>query len=217
MNTLSKENIQFIDQYLDNSEVVYADIRMEMVDHVASEIEERIHSGDQRDFYYVFKDYMIENKSRLLNNNKQFIKQADKKIYKTLLLYFFSLKGLVLFALLMGLFFVAFKFLKIDSFINLLTAVPFIALLLFAIAYALVRKVYKAQRFSVIERLALPFVILFHAFSFINNFTTLVERDPTTLIYCIIFVSLVLTLLVLLYRITIVTAKSYRNTYKLLS
>ena len=55
MVQLDKEQIQFIDNYLDNSDVVYADIRMEMVDHVASGIEARIDKGDTRDFYYIFK------------------------------------------------------------------------------------------------------------------------------------------------------------------
>jgi hypothetical protein len=56
---LSSENVKFIDVYLKNSEIEFADIRVEMVDHVASEIEQRMFEGDKRDFYYVFKDYMV--------------------------------------------------------------------------------------------------------------------------------------------------------------
>ena len=90
---LSKEDIQFIDTYLENSEVVYVDIRMEMVDHVASDIEGRIHVGDTREFYYIFKDYMVENKAQLLEDNKQFLKQTTKKLSDQFLRAFFSLQS----------------------------------------------------------------------------------------------------------------------------
>ena len=85
MAKLDKEQIQSIDDYLDNSDVIYADIRMEMVDHVACGIEARIDKGDTRDFYYIFKDYMVENKARLLNDNRQFLKCADNKLIKLIL------------------------------------------------------------------------------------------------------------------------------------
>ena len=94
---LTKEHIQFIDTYLENSDIIYADIRMEMVDHVASDIEDRIKAGDTRDFYYIFKDYMVENKAQLLNENKQFLKSADKKIWKALLKEFINPITLLLF------------------------------------------------------------------------------------------------------------------------
>ena len=45
--SLSSENIKFIDNYLKNSEVIYYDIRMEMLDHVASAVEQKdVTSGD---------------------------------------------------------------------------------------------------------------------------------------------------------------------------
>lgn len=39
--SLSSENIKFIDNYLKNSEVIYYDIRMEMLDHVATSVEKK--------------------------------------------------------------------------------------------------------------------------------------------------------------------------------
>ena len=40
--SLSSENIKFIDNYLKNSEVIYYDIRMEMLDHVATAVERKM-------------------------------------------------------------------------------------------------------------------------------------------------------------------------------
>lgn len=98
MSTLTKENIQFIDNYLDNSGIVYSDIRLEMVDHIAAGIEEQMNTGDRRGFYAVFKDYMVENKASILKNNQAFIKATDRRIIRTLIKQLLSVKGGLLFA-----------------------------------------------------------------------------------------------------------------------
>lgn len=67
---LSKEEIKFIDTYLQSSEVVYTDIRQEMVDHIATAIEEKMEL-EQEDFYKTFKSYMLANKKEILKNNKK--------------------------------------------------------------------------------------------------------------------------------------------------
>ena len=56
--SLSSENIQFIDNYLKNSEVIYYDIRMEMLDHVATAVEHKM-QAENLDFYDAFKSYMV--------------------------------------------------------------------------------------------------------------------------------------------------------------
>ena len=67
---LTKEYIQFIDNYLKNSEVVYYDIRMEMLDHVSSAIEQKMEL-EHLDFYDAFKEYMVVNKKEILKGNKE--------------------------------------------------------------------------------------------------------------------------------------------------
>lgn len=89
MNTLTKHDVKFIDNYLEYSKVLYADMRMEMTDHVASVIEAKMQSGDDRGFYIIFKAYMVEQKTNLLNNNKQFVKNADATILKKIRLTLF--------------------------------------------------------------------------------------------------------------------------------
>jgi len=66
---LSAEYIQFIDNYLKNSEVIYYDIRMEMLDHVATAVEQKM-KAENLDFYDAFKDYMAVHKAAILKNNK---------------------------------------------------------------------------------------------------------------------------------------------------
>jgi hypothetical protein len=80
MEKLTLENIAFIDNYLKNSGVTYLDIRMEMTDHIASEIENRIEKGGKRGFYPIFKDYMLDHKTALLKNYNRFKIKVTKKM-----------------------------------------------------------------------------------------------------------------------------------------
>lgn len=68
MATLSKKEIQFIDTYLQNSQVFFVDIRNEMIDHIASAVEAKMELN-QSDFYQNFKEYMLVNKEEILKNN----------------------------------------------------------------------------------------------------------------------------------------------------
>ena len=68
--SLSSENIKFIDNYLKNSEVIYYDIRMEMLDHVATAVEQKM-EVENLDFYDAFKSYMVVNKKEILKGNKE--------------------------------------------------------------------------------------------------------------------------------------------------
>jgi len=62
---LENEQIQFIDQYLKKSEVVFDDLRMELIDHVASAVSYKMVDEDIA-FYDAFKNYMVENKKSIL-------------------------------------------------------------------------------------------------------------------------------------------------------
>ena len=69
MFKLTPQNIQFIDNYLKNSEVIYYDIRMEILDHVATALEYTM-QAENLDFYDAFKSYMVVNKKEILKGNK---------------------------------------------------------------------------------------------------------------------------------------------------
>jgi hypothetical protein len=71
MSRLTKEEVQFIDNYLYNAGVHYIDIRCEMTDHVATAIESM-----EGDFGYNFSRYMANHKRELMASNRDFKKKA---------------------------------------------------------------------------------------------------------------------------------------------
>ena len=199
---LTKEEIQFIDNYLDNSEVIYADIRMEMVDHVASEIETRIDAGDNRDFYYVFKDYIVEHKAQLLTDNKQFLKSADKKILKT---FVKELKSPITALLFLGScigFYFLYQNYDIDTFRAFVSFIPLVGFMGFMLTYVVYQSLKGNKRLSVVERLAFPFLAFYQL---PNIFLVRVKtiNDLSDLIWVIGGSSIALTLMVVLVIISV--------------
>ncbi|MBW2960182.1 hypothetical protein [Mesonia aestuariivivens] len=91
---LTQEEIQFIDNYLKNSGVEYIDTRSEVVDHVASEIENRFIENNTSDFYEEFKMYMIQHKKALLKNIHKYRWALDKRILKQVVKNLFHQKVL---------------------------------------------------------------------------------------------------------------------------
>ena len=82
---LSKEELQFIDTYLVNSDVNYIDVRLELTDHIATAIEQELEGQATRTFYDAFKDYMIRHKKDLMKNcEAQKTKLRDKIVMKFL-------------------------------------------------------------------------------------------------------------------------------------
>jgi hypothetical protein len=71
---LTELKIQSIDTYLKNSEIEFVDVRMEMLDHVASELEYKI-ERERLDFYYASKHFMMVHIKKSQKQNKQFTKQ----------------------------------------------------------------------------------------------------------------------------------------------
>ena len=210
---LTTKDIQFIDNYLDNSDIIYADIRMEMVDHVASDIESRIESGDTRDFYYVFKDYMVENKAQLLNDNKQFLKSADRKIWKAFLKEFLNPLTLLIFLTSFGGFYFLYSNFNIEMFRLIISYVPLIGLSGFLLTYVVYHKVKNLKRFSVVERLAFPFLVFYQLPNLVFNFSHQ-TKDFKTILWIIGFVSLILTIKILLVIVSINLFKSYESRFK---
>lgn len=77
---LSESELQFIDTYLKHSGVDYRDIRFEMVDHVASALEQQ-----EGLFYDNFRIYMMANKFSLLESYRHFKKIALRRAIRLLI------------------------------------------------------------------------------------------------------------------------------------
>jgi len=79
MRKLDQEELEFIDNYLKNSGVEYIDVRLEMLDHVASAVEAKM-QAEQTEFYEAFKAYMVVNKKELLKSSTKYSWSVDKKL-----------------------------------------------------------------------------------------------------------------------------------------
>jgi len=86
---ITKENIQFINQYLQKSDVLFDDLRLELIDHIASAVSFKM-VDENLDFYDAFKIYMIENKKSILKagmvNQSVNFKLAFSKFFGFLIL-----------------------------------------------------------------------------------------------------------------------------------
>src|SRR5690606_28497256 len=209
MSHLRTEDIQFIDTYLKNSDIIFTDIRIEMVDHIASEIEYLMDSGDTRGFYHTFKDYMVENKKKLLKDRKEYYKASDKKIFRILLKKLFSFHGVVIFFLSLLSFNLINEFIENKTMFQIVKHVPFVLLISLAIIYYLfIRK--RKERYSSIERIGFYFTLMGQ----LTNIMININLEVETLAYlsrlkvgASLFILLIITLLM--------TAFELKNEYEL--
>ncbi|WP_034060324.1 hypothetical protein [Lacinutrix jangbogonensis] len=210
---LTKEEIQFIDNYLENSDVIHADIRMEITDHVASEIEAIMKANSVATFYDVFIKYMVENKASLLKENNNFINSVINKNTKLILKELIDYKTIILFVVLMFLSHFYLAELSVKS-INNVFGVPLVLIVILITIYIIACKVFKYSRFSGVERLGFMYFVLVQALNFISIIIRpRIEEGIST-----IFISTALTIsIVLIYvfaKVSFTIIKSYLTQYK---
>ena len=113
---LSKEQISFIDQYLKKKGVKYWDVRLEMVDHVASKLEK----NDKLflDEIFLIEEFGLETTIKKIVSQK--IKMVNKKYNKLFLSelidFFKNIKNIVIFTLTFLVYFQLFNKLSEASF-----------------------------------------------------------------------------------------------------
>jgi hypothetical protein len=66
---LNKNQIQFIDGFLQRNDVIYVDIRAEMIDHIATGVEEKMKVEDI-EFHDAFVSYVNSNRKEIFSMNK---------------------------------------------------------------------------------------------------------------------------------------------------
>jgi hypothetical protein len=69
---LNQNQIQFIDGYLHRNDVIYVDIRAEMIDHIATGVEEKMKDEDF-DFHDAFVSYVNSNHKEIFSMNKNIL------------------------------------------------------------------------------------------------------------------------------------------------
>lgn len=156
---LTKEQIQFIDEFLQRNDVVYVDIRAEMTDHIATAVEERMQE-EGLNFYEVFREYVIINKKELFRMNKGvwwFSFQEIKKYFRFLAKPSILIANLYLIVL-----FIIFR--KSDFYLSFKENLPFYFLMAFLfisgvniIYFWIVRR----ERYFFIERNSIVLMLLY--------------------------------------------------------
>jgi len=216
MGRLEKENIKFIENYLENSDIFYADIRMEMTDHVASEIEQLM-DIENTTFYEAFKSYMVNNKALLLLNNKRFIKVADISILKRLGHELFKVPTLLVFVVV---FFICLKWLstiEVEDLRYYMALFPVAAITTFCIIYFISLKTFDLPRFSGIERLAFVYMVCFQLFHFISTLMGLYTQSKSNFFFVAVVMSVIITLSLIIIKITFKMINQYRSDYKFMN
>lgn len=216
MKKLSKENIQFIENYLENSDVYYADIRMEMTDHVASAIEAKMELENHDDFYIIFKNYMVENKASLLESNRKFLRDVDKSISKKLFNILIQPSTIVVTIFICYVCFRLFSNVEKDQLISTISWFPLLSIIPVFILYGVTLKVFRLSRFSGVERLGFVYVFFYQL---LNLFTLFLHKklQSETINYLAIAITsaLMITFTMALLELSYKMIKQYRTDYKL--
>ncbi|WP_299524254.1 hypothetical protein [Winogradskyella sp.] len=215
MNSLSKDQIHFIDNYLENSDVLYADIRMEMVDHVGSAIEKQMKLQKTEDFYSVFKDYMVASKANLLENNKKFLRDVDKGIFKRLFRLLSKPRAIIAFILLV---FISYKVMTINghnSIVDIFYWFPNASIVPFLILYFVMLKVFKLSRFSGVERLVFVYMVFFQLLNLLRIlFRGYFNSETANYVIISVVVSTMILIPIVLLQLTYHIMNQYRLKYK---
>ena len=158
MKQLSSEKIQFINSYLEKSDVVFIDIRAELTDHIASAVEEKM-EAENLDFYKAFKDFMVHNKKELLKERNHFfpsIVRFSKTLYK-----WYNLVIAVLVA-------ITFYFISetILPSINVLIFTLIMCFCLYQTANVIITK----KRFAYLEQVTFSLTVIYFGSLFFNGF-----------------------------------------------
>ena len=156
---LNKNQIQFIDGYLQRNDVIYVDIRAEMIDHIATGVEEKMKVEDI-EFHDAFVSYVNSNRKEIFSMNKNSWRSTFLEL-KNYFRFFLKPKSLFAVVLIIALFFSLretefYTFIKED--------LSFYFLLIF-LGYSVLSMIYfygiKKKRYYFIERTNIVLSILY--------------------------------------------------------
>jgi hypothetical protein len=165
--SLSPDQIKFIDTYLKNSDIQYIDVRMELVDHVATEVEKQMKVKGIT-FYDAFKDFMVMYKRDIGRDYERLKKKLQltsfQRIWPALIKPWMLLLLIAIFFFLEN-----FEFLFTRAFPH--SYFVFGSLILVIIVYWVSTFPQKKYRYSSLESLLWPLTISFYILHFVFNFS----------------------------------------------
>lgn len=156
---LNQNQIQFIDGFLQRNDVIYLDIRAEMIDHIATAVEEKMEI-ENIDFHEAFVSYVNSNRKEIFSMNKNIWRFALPEI-KNYLIYFFKPTSLFLVVFIIALYFFLNKngyqnFVKENLPMYVLGSIVVISFLSF-IYFGIIKK----QQYFFVEKNGIVFLILY--------------------------------------------------------
>ena len=156
---LNQNQIQFIDGYLQRNDVIYVDIRAEMIDHIATGVEEKMEI-ENIDFHEAFVSYVNSNRKEIFSMNKNIWRFALPEI-KNYLIYFFKPTSLFLVVFIIALYFFLNKngyqnFVKETLPMYVLGSIVVVSFLSF-IYFGIIKK----QQYFFVEKNGIVFLILY--------------------------------------------------------
>lgn len=85
MQKLNSKQIELIDDYLKTLNLTHYEERLEIIDHIASHIENEFNKNSEAKFYDVFYDYLAEHKVDIRKNSKKVRRLATQRVFKRIL------------------------------------------------------------------------------------------------------------------------------------
>jgi len=211
---LSKENIQFIDTYLENSEIHFADIRMEMVDHIASVLEAELELNNELSFYDAFKAYMISNKTRLLQDNEGFLRNTYNNLLKLIWLNMLTVNSFLVF---LGVIISARFIINNFGFETIEAAYissPLLSFIVLGIVYLVVLRVFNYDRFSGVERIGFVYVFLFQVVNALHLLTKYQAESESGHWIAVVVFAISCTLIYTFVKTAVSIMRNYAKKYK---
>ena len=209
---LSKENIQFIDTYLENSEIHFADIRMEMVDHIASVLEAELELNNELSFYDAFKAYMISNKTRLLQDNEGFLRNTYNNLLKLIWLNMLTVNSFLVFlGVIISARFIINNF-GFETIEAAYISFPLLSFIVLGIVYLVVLRVFNYDRFSGVERIG--FVYLFQVVNALHLLTKYQAESESGHWIAVVVFAISCTLIYTFVKTAVSIMRNYAKEYK---
>lgn len=191
MERLTKEQVQFIDDYLYNQGVHYIDVRYEMTDHVATALENM--EGGFRDN---FSAYMRVNLMELLATNKKFKRKASSEAWKLFMGMLQKPSFMLAVALGLLLAFVSEKYMGIDVVSDVFMVMHLIVYASFYFCW-IYFWAFKKNRYSVIDKLLM--ISFFLPMTFRLNDS--IEQKQILLVFYSLYTGLITALLLTVVQI----------------
>lgn len=167
--TLTKQNVQYINQYLKENHVIFDDIRIELVDHISTAVEFEMVKNNTS-FDTAFLEFMKEHKIEILKAGKVYQKWDFPLAFKTFF-QFLKNKDVIIVSIVLFTVFQKNFFELIREYIGMVELFSVLAILLICIGWLLLFTGILKKRFFALENNFNVTIVFFNVFNFVRILT----------------------------------------------